>query len=294
MLISKLKGGLGNQMFIYTFIYMLGKRYSTDFSFDISDYNMGIGRNLELDKFNLILNETKTHSLKKFKRISKFSFIEKIKIKLKINTFIKNVINEQKFNMIDFDDIYNHEKNYYFDGYWQNINYYLQNEKILNNKFKVLNINLSKNYKLIEKQILNNENIACLHIRKGDYLNPNNSIIYQNINVDFYIKAIQIIKTLSNNIKIYVFSDDYKWVKNNMNIENSILMSKFNLNSLEEFSLMSQFKNIIISNSTFSLWASILNNNKNKLIICPKNWYCENNENKTQNLFTKNMMVLEN
>ena len=53
MLISRLKGGLGNQLFIYSFIYTLADNLSTDFCFDIEDYTNKLGQKLEIDKLNL-------------------------------------------------------------------------------------------------------------------------------------------------------------------------------------------------------------------------------------------------
>ena len=57
---------------------------------------------------------------------------------------------------------------------------------------------------------------------------------------------------------------------------------------------MKKFKNIIICNSTFSLWASLLNQNKDKLIVAPQNWFIRNNEINTKKLISKEMVVLEN
>ena len=51
------------------------------------------------------------------------------------------------------------------------------------------------------------------------------------------------------------------------------------MTTVEEFEIMKKYKNIIISNSTFSLWAALLNENNDNLIIAPENWFIKHNKN---------------
>ena len=57
---------------------------------------------------------------------------------------------------------------------------------------------------------------------------------------------------------------------------------------------MTLINNIIISNSTFSLWASLLNNYKEKKIIVPKRWFIDEDKNSKifSNYYTNNMVTL--
>jgi hypothetical protein len=73
-----------------------------------------------------------------------------------------------------------------------------------------------------------------------------------------------------------VFSDDIEWVAKNFNFltypvtyvdHNSEKKSSYDLY------IMSLCKHNIIANSSFSWWGAWLNQNSNKIVICPKNWF---------------------
>lgn len=72
-------------------------------------------------------------------------------------------------------------------GYWQDINFFLNNEEELKNnlvfrKFK-------KNKFLLS--LINIKNSVSIHIRMGDYLSKKNNVNYV-LPIDYYISAIHI------------------------------------------------------------------------------------------------------
>ena len=126
MIIGNLKGGLGNQLFIYCFLYTLAKKNSTQFFFDLTNYNLKLGKSLEIDKLELELKECKKENLRKFRKISFFKIQEIFKEKLNLRVFRDNVIDEEKFGFNEFNNQYKKSDMYYLDGYWQNINFFNQ------------------------------------------------------------------------------------------------------------------------------------------------------------------------
>ena len=125
------------------------------------------------------------------------------------------------------------------------------------------------------------DDMVSLHIRRTDYLSLSN--YNYNLDMSYYKEALQI----ANKKKVVVFSDDIEWCTGNFsdyvnrdNIYNIYYISTkiFKDDELEikeeiEFILMSMFKNNIIANSYFSLWASFISYYKSKIIIAPKRWY---------------------
>lgn len=115
-------------------------------------------------------------------------------------------------------------------------------------------------------------NTCALHVRRGDYLNfPLHHPVCKN---SYYSRAISM---FSNDTIFIIFSDDIEFCKRNFIGERFIFFTEGDKSRggdiVIEHNVMSKCKNIITANSSFSLWAAILNKNDNKKIISPKNWF---------------------
>jgi len=147
---------------------------------------------------------------------------------------------------------------------------YLQSYKF----FK--NINANEIFELKEdflsyRNYYDMSNSVSIHVRRTDYLE--NKHVYPILSIDYYKKALEELKKKEVEIsKVYVFSDDIDWCKSNFDfIENIFFISEYN--EFIELHMMSECSHNIISNSTFSWWASFLNKNDAKKIICPNTWF---------------------
>ena len=122
--------------------------------------------------------------------------------------------------------------------------------------------------------------LFCITIRRGDFVtNINNKKVYDICDVDYFQKAIQIIKNKVENPVFFIFSDDVEWAKNNINFYGCQVYSEDGTDTLDEkLRLMSSCKHFIISNSTFSWWAQYLSNYDKKIVISPNKWYATNLE----------------
>lgn len=248
MKIVKLQGGLGNQLFQYSFGKFLEYKLGEDIFFDISFYKKNKGRKLEIE--NLIKN-----------KIVKTNLAQKITYKL----FNLYYTQENSFSFLEAKNL---KQKKYFDGYWQNISFIEPITKELLQEFEIFYL---ENYKINEDF----RNTTSIHIRKTDYVNNDDVSI---CNEEYFINAINIIKNKTNCSTFLVFSDDIPaskemFSKNNTNKDNLIFMETTINNPLNDLLLMSQCDNNIISNSTFSWWAAFLNKNLKKIVITPKIWH---------------------
>ena len=116
---------------------------------------------------------------------------------------------------------------------------------------------------------------VSLHIRRGDYLLPENRELFGGIcTLDYYRRAIDYILDKVKNPFFFIFSNDIVWVKENMNISNSLFITwNSGKDSWQDMFLMSKCKHNIIANSTFSWWGAWLNKNPQKIVISPSRFF---------------------
>lgn len=108
------------------------------------------------------------------------------------------------------------------------------------------------------------DSYTALHVRRGDYVNQPQ--YHPVCSLDYYNNAIKI-----TGGPIIVMSDDIAWCKEN--IDADIYLE--GTSNVYDLYVMSQADNNIIANSSFSWWGAWLNNNHDKVVVSPKNWFGE-------------------
>jgi hypothetical protein len=164
-------------------------------------------------------------------------------------------------------------------GYFQSEKYFKHNADEIRKIF-TFSFNIDKLvYELFDAlKALTKKKLLAIHIRKGDFLKFPNS---HPVVTDEYIEnAKNYFQTNYGNFREFIFSDDP-------------LLNNATGNDIGSFIYMQYFNYFIISNSTFSWWASWLNSNPDKVIIAPRNWFGPGLiHNDTRDLYTENMIIL--
>ena len=131
-------------------------------------------------------------------------------------------------------------------------------------------------------------------MRRGDYISiEENNRLYGVCTEKYYADAIKKIIDKFSGATFYVFSDEPEWFKNNVKTNCSIEYVTHNQdeNSYEDLILMSLCKHNIIANSSFSWWGAWLNENPEKIVIAPKNWFKDRSKN-TKDLIPEKWLQL--
>jgi hypothetical protein len=278
MIITKLQGGLGNQLFQYA----IGRRFAIDrqtelkIDIDFFDNQENVTpRNFKLDVFNIEASLASKADKLKVLGNPLFQLIKRRYWKMGLDLFRWNYIRESSY--IFHPEVLEVENAVYLDGYWQcplyfdSIRLQLLNEILPKKEFETDKfLNKSKEIK--------NTNSIAIHIRRGDYvLNPVVSEQFGVCSVEYYTDAIEYISAKVENASFYVFSDDISWCKENLKNERVNIEYVSNFADYEDLMLISRCKHQIISNSTFSWWGAWLNQNPEKIVVAPNVWYKDPN-----------------
>jgi hypothetical protein len=158
-------------------------------------------------------------------------------------------------------------------GYFESVKYFEMIKEQITNEFTPRHDKLISNYDLYNKIEITES--VCLAIRRGDYITDEHvKKVALVCTENYFYKSIEIIKKKINNPVFFIFSNDIKWVQENMNFGKGteIYFENENNPDWETMRLMYSCKHFIISNSTFHWWAQYLSRNKDKIVIAPNRW----------------------
>lgn len=271
MIIVKIIGGLGNQLFQYALGKHLALLNHTDLKLDITGFDEYKLHAYSLGHFNITENFATREEVARFKRYQR----RRGKIWFIYNRFIAD---EQKYTQerqFHFDpQILKRTGDIYLDGFWQTEKYFKDIQDILRKEITVKSPLQGRDADIARE--IEATNSVMMHIRRGDYVtNQQTNEYHGTCGLDYYRKAIAIIAEKVPSPHFFIFSDDHEWVKENIVLEYpSTYVDHNNADkNYEDLRLMSLCKHHIIANSSFSWWGAWLSQNTHKIVIGPKGWF---------------------
>lgn len=121
---------------------------------------------------------------------------------------------------------------------------------------------------------INTTESVCVHIRRGDYLLPENDM-YNVCTEEYYRRAIHEAKRQLKNPVFYIFSgskQDVDYIRTHYTLGEHVRYVDLGNGTIDDFRLMKACKHFIISNSTYSWWTALLGNHNEKKVWAPTLW----------------------
>jgi hypothetical protein len=266
MIVVRLIGGLGNQMFQYA----LGRTLAINRkdrlclnlealspSFTIGNFPPPTPRSFGLDVLTIADEITTLDQLQNERANVIWTMTESG------FGFFPEVLEESRFH-----------RNLGLVGWWQTEKYFLEHAEIIRNDFQFKASYTSPYPASLAEEIAQPDSV-CVHVRRTDVLKSTNP--KGPMELDYYARAIDAMRDRIPAARVFVFSDDINWCKKELSLS---LPATFvssetpdELHPADDLYLMSLCRHFVIANSTYSWWAAWLGKAPEKVVIAPQRWY---------------------
>ena len=256
MVIIRLMGGLGNQMQQYALYHKfisMGKDAYLDTSWFAPDVQQGMKapRSKEIDAFTGVSYKEADAAVI---QAVKGGDCLKDKLMRKIRHTV--IVEDRMF----FPDLLDRD-NVYLEGYWAAEKYYRDEFPLLRRQFSFDLSEMSEEACKMADQIRQSDHPVSVHIRRGDYLDPENMALFGNIATDsYYEAAFSYIRKRISDAVFFIFSDDPEYTAGKYGQDSDCYIVDVNHGDRNRFDmyLMSLCTSHICANSTFSFWGARL------------------------------------
>lgn len=275
MVIVRLLGGLGNQLFQYAAARRLSILHQTSLKLDISFFASQSLRRYGLGPFCIQEQLAEPEEIALVRGLSG-NWSNRIcsRLNRRFTPFYRpHVYAEWRLGPFS-SDILRTSKDVYLDGYWQSEKYFADVGDVVKREF-VIKYEQDHRSREVGEEIRNAQSV-CIHVRRGDYLSESTTNQVHGVcGLDYYDRCVRFLAERIPNPQFFVFSDDIGWTRQNLHLEYSTTFVDHNgaTREYEDLRLMSMCKHNIIANSSFSWWGAWLNTNPGKMVLAPRRWF---------------------
>lgn len=276
MIIVRLLGGLGNQMFQYACGRSVAIRTSQRLKLDISSYPDHLDRTYELSHFGIeadIATPEECSCLRWAHPRSWRRLVNKALAKLHLTKIFtrcdaESYMSESAPFCVD-SRVLATQGSAYLQGYWQNERYFHEFSEEIRQDLAPRNA-LSAGAAACLDEIGACEAVS-VHVRRGDYVvgNPCHGVLP----LEYYTAAVGMLADKIREPRFFIFSDDPDWVRGHLQPLLPYSVVPGHHSGHEDLWLMSRCRHHIIANSSFSWWGAWLNPDSSKLVFAPRKWF---------------------
>ncbi len=161
----------------------------------------------------------------------------------------------------------------YLDGYWQSDKYFGDSEERVRVEFSFRAPLRGQDLQIAEGML--GRTAVSLHVRRGDYVSDaKTSQVHGACDAEYYQRCVEYVAQRVETPVFFVFSDEPDWARENLNIPYPTTVVSHNdaSRNFEDLRLMSLCNHHIIANSSFSWWGAWLDPEPSKIVLMPQRW----------------------
>lgn len=267
LVIARLIGGLGNQLFQYAAARRISLRSGLPLKLDLGGFESYALRTYRLGAFRIAATRAASDEVLALRGPALGPVLERLPLPRR-RTHVK----ERHFH---FDSrILAIRGPAYLAGYWQSERYFADVAENIRAEITVDAAPAGDNAETL-RAIESGESV-CVHVRRGDYVtNKRAQRRHGACSLEYYGEAVAGIRERVERPHYFVFSDDPAWARANLSFDGPVRFVDHNGpdHDFEDLRLMSRCRHHIIANSTFSWWGAWLARRAGQVVIAPKRWF---------------------
>ncbi len=268
--ITRIFGGLGNQLFMYAAARRLALFNNAELILDdVSGFTFDTvyQRHYQLDHFNIPFRKaTAAERLEPFSRLRRA---------LKRHWNLQKEFEQRAYLMqegVDFDGrllSLRPKATLHLEGYWQSENYFKDVESIIRQDLQIKPPTDAENQSMFMR--IQSCTSVALHVR---FFDEPQSVFVNNAPSDYYTRAVALMEQQVPEAHYFVFSDQPEAARGRIPLPDTrvtfICHNQGDANAYADLWLMTQCQHLIIANSTFSWWGAWLAAHPRKIVIAPE------------------------
>lgn len=282
MIIVRLSGGLGNQMFQYAAGLRLARLHGSELKLDTSLFDtpapVDTPRRFELGCFRISASRATREERRACRELGAWKVTPLFRLLQRCGRYPSSsglcYYRELRFG---FDGrLAALPDNVCLEGFWQSEKYFSDIRDIVRREFTPL-VNMEGINARLAERISSTDSVS-LHIRRGDYVsNPAAMSYHGTCSMEYYARALELIGRQVERPHLFIFSDDPAWAA--ANLKSGMPTTFVDNNGVDscqdDLELMRRCRHNIIANSSFSWWGAWLNEHRDKTVIAPRRWFRE-------------------
>jgi hypothetical protein len=288
MIITRIQGGLGNQMFQYATGLSVARTKGVEMKLDLSwfdETHEGAPRPYQLDAFAVTAHRATAldflHAGIPSQRRNLFASLLRSIVRFideRLPFTKRKIILEP--STVFHPELFDVRDSCLLNGNWQSEKYFLAIADTVRKEFQLKN-GLRNAAQAMAHTIREEKRgvPVSLHIRRGDSVSIAHSMQFHGSPaITYYRDAVALMREKVGNPVFYIFTDDVPWVTEHLLPEllPAVIVSSPDITDPEDITLMSHCHHHIVAHSSFSWWGAWLNPKEDKVVIGPKNWYKKN------------------
>lgn len=282
MIIVRLSGGLGNQMFQYAAGRHLAQIHNAELRLDTSLFDTpapgDTPRRFELGQYAISAGMATAEERRACQELGMRKVTPLFRFLQRCGRYPSQAgLRYYRELSFGFDSrLATLPDNICLEGFWQSEQYFRHIADIIRHEFTPLASLEGINVHLAER-IAACESVS-LHIRRGDYVsNPAAQSYHGTCSLEYYATALDLIGQRVKKPHVFVFSDDPAWAAANLKttMPTTFVDNNDAASGQDDLELMRRCRHNIIANSSFSWWGAWLNENRDKSVIAPLRWFRE-------------------